>query len=71
MVNRDLNDMITMDFRAVKVTPATLAESLDKTTSSRPAWGGVVRETLDGDRLAGRAVTVLSGTLPIQPPNSH
>ncbi|MGN9785837.1 hypothetical protein ACTMTF_30735 [Nonomuraea sp. ZG12] len=40
---------------------------MDKTTSSWPAWGGVVRETLDGDRvrLAGRAATVLSGTLHI------
>ena len=71
MVNRDLNDMITMDFRAAKVTPATRAEILDKATSSWPAWGGVVRGTLDGERLAGRAVTVLSSTLPIQPPNSH
>jgi hypothetical protein len=67
MVNRDLNDMITMDFRAAKVTPATLVECLDKTTSSWPAWGGVVREALDGDRvrLAGRTATVLSGTLHI------
>jgi hypothetical protein len=30
MVNRDLNNMITMDFRAAKVTPATVVEGLDK-----------------------------------------
>jgi hypothetical protein len=32
MVNRGLNNMITMDFRAVKVAPATVAEGLDKAT---------------------------------------
>jgi hypothetical protein len=97
MVNRGLNNMITMDFRAAKVAPATVAEGLDKATPVsdgsdsvfrfrasdvsvlwirrlvRLARGGVVRVTPDGDRvhLADRAVTALSGTLRIQPPNSH
>lgn len=32
MVNRGLNNMITMDFRAAKVAPATVAEGLNKAT---------------------------------------